>query len=75
MESHKRTFVKTITWRIIAFFTGMITIYFFTGSFSIALSSAIVANLLKTGMYYVHERVWNKSNYGRKICVEKKRKK
>ena len=74
MENHKRTLAKTVTWRVIGFFTGMITIYVFSGSFSIAFGSAIVANLLKTGMYYVHERAWNKSNYGRKVCVKKKKK-
>ena len=66
MDSHKRTIIKTITWRIIATSTTVAVIYIWTGDLSVALGSGLVANAFKTIFYYAHERVWNKSDFGRK---------
>lgn len=64
-ETHKRTLVKTITWRVIATITTVVIIYAYTKNVSIALASGLVANALKTIFYYVHERVWNRIKFGR----------
>ncbi|MCK4828090.1 DUF2061 domain-containing protein [bacterium] len=65
MDTHKRTILKTITWRIIATLTTVLTIYFWTNNWSIALGSGLVANALKTIFYYIHERAWNLTDFGR----------
>ena len=65
MDTHKRTIIKTITWRIIATLTTVAVIYIWTGDLFVALGSGLVANALKTIFYYVHERVWNRSDFGR----------
>lgn len=65
MESHKRTILKTITWRLIATLTTVLTIYFWTADWSIALGSGLLANALKTILYYIHERAWNLTDFGR----------
>ena len=67
MDTHKRTIVKTITWRIIATLTTVIVIYLWIGDLSVALGSGLLANALKTIFYYAHERVWNRSDFGREI--------
>lgn len=65
MDTHKRTIFKTITWRIIATVTTVLTIYFWTTNWSISLGAGLIANLLKTIFYYIHERVWNWTDFGR----------
>ncbi|NOQ37938.1 DUF2061 domain-containing protein [archaeon] len=65
MDTHKRTIVKTITWRIIATATTVLTIYLWTKDLSLALGSGLFANALKTIFYYIHERLWNKTDFGR----------
>ena len=65
MDTHKRTIFKTITWRIIATLTTVLTIYFWTYNWSIALGSGLLANAFKTILYYIHERIWNLSDLGR----------
>ena len=65
MDTHRRTIVKTITWRIIATLTTVIIIYLWIGNWSIALGSGLVANALKTVFYYIHERMWNLTDFGR----------
>ncbi|NOQ68368.1 DUF2061 domain-containing protein [Patescibacteria group bacterium] len=65
MDTHKRTIIKTITWRIIATLTTVIVIYIWIGDLAAALGSGLVANAFKTIFYYIHERLWNRSDFGR----------
>lgn len=65
MEQHKRTLVKTITWRLIALSTTIIVVYAYSGDVKESLVIGFVANALKMGFYYVHERVWNRIDFGR----------
>ena len=58
METHTRTVIKSISWRIVA---TAVTAYF-TG-----LSGAIIINIWMTVAYYAHERAWVKVNWGREI--------
>jgi uncharacterized membrane protein len=57
-ESHKRTIVKSITWRIVA---TLVTAAY-TG-----ISGAIIINLWMTLAYYIHERSWLKLSWGKVI--------
>lgn len=54
----KRLVVKTLTWRLIAMVLSAGVVYAFTGALWASLGSVVVANVLSTGLYYVHERVW-----------------
>ncbi len=72
MDTYKRSIYKTITWRIIATLTTIIVIYIWTKSWSISLVAGIVANVLKTVFYYIHERLWNRTDYGRLVVPAKK---
>ena len=51
METHKRTLLRAITWRVVA---TLVTAAF-TG-----LSGAIIINVVMTLAHYVHERIWLK---------------
>lgn len=57
MESHTRSIVKSITWRIIA---TLIAAYW------VGFHIAILMNIVQTIAYYIHERVWTKIDWGRK---------
>ena len=74
MDIHKRSISKTITWRIIATVTTIVVIYIWTKNLYISLASGIVANLLKTIFYYIHERLWNMTDYERRVVPVKKHK-
>ena len=65
-ESHNRTIVKTIIWRIIATTVTTLMAYAWFGEWSSSVALGITANAVKTILYYAHERVWNKINFGRK---------
>jgi uncharacterized membrane protein len=66
-ESHSRTIAKSITWRLIAFISSMLVLYILIGDWKTSFYHSVVIHSVKTILYYIHERLWNKSNYGQKI--------
>jgi adenylylsulfate kinase len=63
----KRRLIKTASWRIIAAILTFLTVAIFSNFFA-ALALAGIASisdlLVKTAAYWLHERAWDKSNYG-----------
>ncbi|NWG10977.1 DUF2061 domain-containing protein [Candidatus Bathyarchaeota archaeon] len=66
MDSKLRSIVKAATWRIIALFLSIIISFAIIGSWSVSVAIGVATNLLKTLVYYIHERLWEKINWGRK---------
>jgi len=66
MESHLRTILKTVTWRIIATITAVIVTYYYTHDWRLSLVAGGVMAIFKTIFYYIHERVWNLIHWERK---------
>ncbi len=64
-ESHKRSIAKSITWRIIAVAVTMLISYIWLGDWGSSIALALVANAIKAVLYYLHERGWNKLDFGR----------
>ena len=62
-----RSFMKAVTWRITASLDTFILSYIITGRFDWATSIAIFEIVTKAFLYYFHERIWNKYNWGRII--------
>lgn len=57
METHKRSIIKSITWRVIA---TLIAAYW------VGFEVAILMNIVQTIAYYIHERIWVNINWGKK---------
>jgi uncharacterized membrane protein len=57
-ESHLRSILKTLSWRILATMTTMIIAYFITGTLELALKIGFIEVFAKMIMYYFHERIW-----------------
>ena len=64
-DKHKRTILKTISFRIIASLLTMIIVYIFTKELLISFGVGIVEAISKIIFYYIHERVWDKINWGK----------
>ena len=65
MEQPKRTLAKTLIWRVIALATTIVVVYLYSGDAKESLVVGFVANAFKMLFYYVHERVWNRIDFGR----------
>ncbi len=64
-EQKKRSFAKTLSWRIIASLATMTIVFAFTGKLLLAASIGVVEFISKLVLYYFHERFWNKVTWGR----------
>ena len=53
-----KSFMKSISWRIVGTVDTMLISYFITGKVTMALSIGSVEVLTKTVLYYFHERLW-----------------
>lgn len=57
-ESHLRSLLKGITWRIVGTIDTMLISWFITGSIAFALSIGGIEVISKFVLYYGHERLW-----------------
>lgn len=64
-EHTKRSIVKAITFRIIILISDGIIIYSITHRYDVALAVILFSNISSTIIYFIHERVWNKINWGK----------
>ena len=58
-SSKRRSFFKTLTWRVLATTDTFVLSFFITGNLVFAGSIASVEVLTKLVLYYWHERVWD----------------
>jgi uncharacterized membrane protein len=65
MESHARSIAKTISWRILATIITTSVAYALKGEIAFALEIGALDTSIKLGVYFFHERMWNKINFGR----------
>tara|TARA_Y100000310_G_scaffold345268_1_gene463257 strand:+ start:17939 stop:18154 length:216 start_codon:yes stop_codon:yes gene_type:complete len=70
MDSRKRSILKTITFRIIATLTTMALVLLFTKDLAIAGLVGALEFVSKLIIYYLHERIWCKINWGKKLAVD-----
>ena len=63
--SKLRSFMKALTWRILATVDTFLLSFIVTQELKWATSIALFEILTKAILYYLHERGWNKLNWGR----------
>ena len=57
-ETRRKSFLKTLSWRIIALITTVGVAYLFTHSISQSFWLSLTSNILSMILYYIHERIW-----------------
>lgn len=67
MDTHLRSVVKGLSWRVIATLVTTIVVWFISGEVSMALLAGLSDSLVKIGLFWGHERVWQTVMWGRKI--------
>jgi uncharacterized membrane protein len=64
-DTHHRSLVKTITWRIIGSTSAATIAYIVTGSVTVSGTIGAVHLVVNTLLYWVHERAWARITWGR----------
>ena len=68
-DTHLRSVVKGLIWRLLASFATVIIVFIFTHELKIAFEVGGVEIIAKLLLYYGHERVWNLIKWGRSSQV------
>lgn len=58
-DSHGKSVIKAISWRIIGTIDTILISWWLTGTLAIALSIGSIEIFSKFFLYYGHERLWN----------------
>lgn len=64
-ERHRRSILKTISWRILATFTTTMIVYLLTGRLLLSIGIGSIEAVTKMILYYGHERFWGVISWGR----------
>ena len=57
-NSHIRPIIKAVSWRIFAMIITGVVVYAYTGEIKKSGEISVVAGLILTFAYYLHERFW-----------------
>ncbi|MCW4019649.1 MAG: CBS domain-containing protein [Candidatus Bathyarchaeota archaeon] len=66
-EEHKRSALKTISWRVIGTLAAMFLVYMLTGQLELTASVGFFDIILRMPLYFTHERVWDRIAFGKTI--------
>lgn len=64
-ESHTRSIVKTILWRLTGTGATFIISMLVTGDLQAASGIAVIQLTANTILYYIYERIWSRIDWGR----------
>ena len=67
METHWRSVVKAMSWRVVATLVTTLIVLLLSGKLELALTAGISDSLIKIGLYWAHERGWQSVNWGRQM--------
>ncbi|MBN1585259.1 DUF2061 domain-containing protein [Candidatus Uhrbacteria bacterium] len=65
-ESRARSLVKAIVFRVVAVLADLVLAFVFTRKWNLTVALTLTANLVRFVLYFAHERIWDRVNYGRK---------
>jgi len=65
-EITMRSFLKTLSWRIVGTLDTILIAFLITGKVEQALSIGFVEWGTKMFLYFFHERAWNRISWGKK---------
>lgn len=64
-EQPIRSVAKAVSWRVIGTLDTLLISFLLTGEVAIAASIASIDFVTKMFLYFFHERIWNKINWGK----------
>lgn len=65
MDSNSRSVAKAVSYRVFGSLSTGFIFYFLTGDWKMSAGAGVADSIVKLGLYFLHERVWNHINFGR----------
>jgi uncharacterized membrane protein len=70
METHLRSIVKALSYRVVGTIVTFVVALVLTKSFDLAAQIGILDTVVKIGAFYFHERLWHRIKLGKIEPVE-----
>ena len=64
-DTHSRSVVKAVSWRILGTIATSIIVYIFTQRWAVSLFVGAMEFVSKIGLFWLHERIWDRVAFGR----------
>ena len=64
-DGHRRSLIKTVSYRLSSSILTGVLVFIFTKEWVISLGVGALDILIKSLWYYSHERLWNKTKWGK----------
>jgi len=64
-ETHARSMMKAVSWRVTGTVATTLLVYVFTRRFALSLAVGGLEFVSKIGMYWLHERAWDRLKFGK----------
>lgn len=65
MESNYRSLVKAISYRMLGSAATALIVFLLSGKLGLSLGTGALDMVVKIGLYYLHERIWERIPFGR----------
>ena len=65
METHARSIAKAVSYRFVGSSVTGLILYAVTGKGTISLLGGVADMVLKIAAYFIHERIWDRIQFGR----------
>jgi adenylylsulfate kinase len=64
-ETNSRSIAKAITYRTLGSASTALIVFFFSHSLTWSVGAGLIDSVVKIGLYFLHERIWNHIDFGR----------
>jgi adenylylsulfate kinase len=65
MDSNARSIAKAVSYRVLGSASTAVIFYVLSRDVAMSLGGGLLDGIVKIGMYFLHERIWNHIDYGR----------
>jgi adenylylsulfate kinase len=65
-ETHARSLIKAVSWRILGTIATSLLVFLFTRKLVLSLAVGAVEFVSKIGLFWIHERVWDRVQLGKR---------
>jgi len=66
-ESSSRSFLKAISYRVVASLVTAALVFVVTGQIALALGMGLLDSVVKIGVFFLHERMWAHFSVGKNL--------
>ena len=66
MESRARSIVKAVSYRVLGSLGTATVFVLLTGDYKLAAGAGLLDSVLKIGLYFLHERIWQHIRFGKR---------